>query len=77
MKDTENLFEQECSVFHFTGDYLVILLHHELNELDHDFPLVAIHNDVHDNGDGLFVHFWLFAVQSLHVFRVVLDDLGQ
>ena len=77
MKDTKNLFEQECGVLHFTGDNLVILLHHELNELDHDFSLVGVHDDIHDYGDGLFVHLGLFAVQSLHVFRVVLDNLGQ
>jgi hypothetical protein len=60
VQNTENLLEQKGGVFHFSGDDFVVLFHHELNELDDDLFFVAVHDDIHDDADGFFVHLRLF-----------------
>jgi GNAT superfamily N-acetyltransferase len=71
------LFEQECGVFHFSGDDFVVLFHHEFDELDNDLFFVAVHDDVHDDGDGFFVHFGLLCMHYFHGFGVILNDFSE
>lgn len=71
------MFEQECCVFHFSGDDFVVLFHHKFDELDNDLFFVAVHDDVHDDGDGFFVHFRLFSVHFFHGFGVILNDFSE
>jgi hypothetical protein len=56
VQNTENLLEQKGGVFHFSGDDFVVLLHHELNELDDNLFFVAVHDDILDDEYRFFVH---------------------